>query len=114
LLDESDNGQVFSADSAYNSVPITDALEKHKMTAQICEKGYRNHPLTDEQKKNNTEKSRFRCRVEHILGFIENSMKGSYIRTIGFNRAKEMIGLMNLTYNFFRYEQVMRLQLLPV
>jgi hypothetical protein len=41
-------------------------------------------------------------------------MKGSYIRTIGFNRAKEMIGLMNLTYNFFRYEQGMRLQLLPV
>jgi hypothetical protein len=65
-------------------------------------------------KKNNTEKSRFRCRVEHIFGFIENSMNGSYIRCIGFNRAKEIIGLINLTYNFFRYEQVIRLQLLPV
>jgi hypothetical protein len=49
-----------------------------------------------------------------IFGFIENSMNGSYIRSIGFNRAKEIIGLINLTCNLFRHEQVMRLQLLPV
>lgn len=114
LLDKSDKEQDFSADSAYISDPIAEALEKYEMTPQICEKAYRTHPLTEEQKKNNTEKSRLRSRVEHIFGFIENSMNGSYIRSIGFSRAKEIIGLMNLTYNLFRYEQVIRLQLFPV
>jgi hypothetical protein len=30
------------------------------MENRVCEKGYRNHPLTDEQKANNIEKSRNR------------------------------------------------------
>ena len=78
------------------------------MRLQICEKGYRNHPLTEEQKKNETEKSRFRSRAGHIFGFVGNTMNGSYIRSIGFNRAKAIIGLMNLTCNLFRYERVIR------
>lgn len=114
LIDSSDEGQVLSADSAYNSDPIEETIAKHNLTPQICEKGYRNHPLTENQKKSNTEKSRFRSRVEHIFGFIENSMNGSRIRSIGLERAKENIGLLNLTYNLFRYEQVVRLQLLPI
>ena len=32
----------------------------------ICEKGYQNKPLTEEQKKMNREKPRIRCRVEHV------------------------------------------------
>ena len=32
-------------------------------------------------------------------GFVENSMNGSFIRTIGIARAKTKIGMMNLTYN---------------
>jgi hypothetical protein len=31
------------------------------------EKGYRNHPLTEEQKANNREKSKTRARVEHVF-----------------------------------------------
>lgn len=113
LIDSSDKGQPFYADSAYHSEQIDETIEKHHLTPQICEKAYRNHPLTEEQKKSNTEKSQFRSRVEHIFGFIENSMNGGRIRSIGLVRAKENIGLLNLTYNLFRYEQVVRLQLLP-
>tara|TARA_R110000782_G_scaffold237188_1_gene323662 strand:+ start:424774 stop:424935 length:162 start_codon:yes stop_codon:yes gene_type:complete len=49
------------------------------MKNKIHEKGYRNKPLTDEQKENNTEKSKTRARVEHVFGFIK--MKKSIFRT---------------------------------
>ena len=52
------------------------------------------------------EKSRTRVRVEHLFGFVENSMNGSFVRTIGFTRAKAKIGMMNLTYNICRYVQL--------
>lgn len=79
------------------------------MINQVCEKGYRNKPLTDDQKTNNTTKSRIRSRVEHIFGFMENSMNGMYLYNIGIKRISAMVGLMNLTYNMFR-----KLQLQPV
>jgi hypothetical protein len=72
------------------------------MTNQVCEKGYRNKPLSDEQKASNREKSRIRSRVEHIFGFMEMSMNEMYIQCIGIKRATAIIGLMNLTYNMHR------------
>ena len=69
-------------------------------------KGYKNKPLTDEQKASNKVKSKIRVRVEHVFGFVENSMHGSYIRCIGMIRAEATIGLMNITYNIFRYIQL--------
>ena len=35
-------------------------------------------------------------------------MNGLFIRSVGIERATEIIGLINLTYNLFRYEQVIR------
>lgn len=77
------------------------------MINQVCEKGYRNKPLTDEQKSSNTEKSRVRSRVEHIVGFMEQSMNQMYIHTVGIKRATAAIGLMNLTYNMYRKIQLL-------
>ncbi len=65
-----------------------------------------NAGLTERQKANNMEKSSIRVRVEHILGFVENRMNGSFIRTIGFVRASAKIGMMNLTYNICRSVQL--------
>ena len=79
------------------------------MAYRVCEKGYRNKPLTEEQKANNTAKSRVRSRVEHILGIMENSMDGMYLYNIGIKRITAVVGLMNLTCNMFR-----KLQLQPV
>ncbi len=45
-------------------------------------------------------------RVEHIFGFVENSMNGSFIRTIGFVRARAKIEMMNLSYNICRSVQL--------
>jgi hypothetical protein len=41
------------------------------MKNKVHEKGYRNKPLTDEQKASNREKSKTRARVEHVFGFME-------------------------------------------
>jgi IS5 family transposase len=68
LLDESDEGKELYLDAGYESQePI---VERHRMKPVICEKGHRNHPLTDEQKKKNREKSKTRCLVEHVFGFM--------------------------------------------
>jgi len=107
LLNEEDENQPFYADSAYTGEDLEKKLvEDKKVTPKIIEKGYRNKPLTDQQKETNKEKSKVRVRIEHIFGFVENSMNGSYIKTIGIKRARTIIGLMNLTYNMFRTVQL--------
>lgn len=109
LLDANDKGEYFYADSAYSGEPQEKIIAEKKMINKVCEKGVRNRPLTDEQISNNREKSRVRSRVEHIFGFMEMSMNGMYIYSIGIKRATAVIGLMNLTYNMFR-----KIQLMPV
>ena len=75
---------------------------------EVCEKGYRNKPLTEAQKENNRRKSRIRCRIEHIFGFMTMSMHGLMVRSIGIERAKFNIGLTNLVYNLCRYALLSR------
>lgn len=106
LLDEKDQGQEFYADSAYTGESAEKVYTKNKVINKVHEKGYKNKPLTEEQKKNNKNKSKVRARVEHIFGFVENSMNGSFIRTIGIERAKAKIGLMNIVYNISRCVQL--------
>lgn len=79
------------------------------MINNVIEKGHKNKPLTEEQNKNNRYKSKTRSRVEHVFGFMEQSMNGLYIKSVGIVRATGIIGLINLTYNLFRYEQIIRL-----
>jgi transposase, IS5 family len=106
LIDEADKGQPLYADSAYASEEIEGMVSKVAMINQIHEKGYRKNPLTQNQKESNRQKSKIRARVEHIFGFIETTMKGTLIRTIGMARAKMNIGLTNLTYNLCRAVQL--------
>ncbi len=77
------------------------------MPSQICEKGARNHPLTEEQKASNKEKSKVRSRVEHVFG-AQAQMGRHIVRTIGLLRAKVKIGMMNLVYNMMRLGQLLR------
>jgi IS5 family transposase len=114
LLDEKDKNQDLNADSAYIGENQEETIAKYKMVNKVHEKGYRNKPLTNEQKKTNTEKSKIRARVEHVFGFMEQSMNGLKLKSIGMARATGIIGLINFTYNLFRYEQVMRLNLLTI
>ncbi|MFC2086584.1 IS5 family transposase [Bacteroidota bacterium] len=95
LLTDKDEGQPLYADSAYTGEDQEAIYKKKNVISKINEKGYRNKPLTKEQIANNKEKSRTRARVEHLFGFVENSMNGSFIRTIGITRAKAKIGMIH-------------------
>jgi IS5 family transposase len=112
LLAEDDSGQDFFADSAYTGKEQEKVINKYEMNNKVHEKGYRNKPLTDEQKASNKEKSKIRARVEHVFGFMEQSMNGLVVKSVGIKRATGIIGLINLTYNLFRYEQVIRLNII--
>jgi IS5 family transposase len=114
LLRDEDSGQELHADSAYIGEPIDTMLKNKNITPKIIEKAFKNKPLTDEQKENNRLKSKTRSRVEHIYGFITNSMGDFFMQSIGFQRIKGRIGLINLTCNMCRYEQIVRLQLLLI
>lgn len=105
LIDEEkDKGQDLFLDAGYESKE--DVVKRKGMNPVISEKGHRNNPLTDEQKKNNRVKSKDRCRIEHIFGFIEGAMNGSFVLSIGMMRAKAANALTNLVYNIFRYAQI--------
>lgn len=106
LLDAQDQGQPLHADSAYTGQEAENVYEKKQVVNKVHEKGYKNKKLTDAQRESNREKSKVRARVEHIFGFIENSMNGSFIRTIGIERAKMKIGMMNIVYNINRCVQL--------
>lgn len=103
LVDATNSHRVLYADSAYSGEPIATLLEENAIENCVHEKGVRNAKLTKEQMERNRIKSKVRARVEHVFGFIEKAMKGSYVSTIGLKRAATAIGLMNLTYNLFRY-----------
>lgn len=110
LLTKKDKGQPLFADSAYTGEEQEGVIKKVGMINRVHEKGYKNKPLTKRQMKSNRKKSKFRARVEHVFGFMEISMKGMFIHSIGKIRASGIIGLMNLTYNLLRSIQVRTLR----
>ena len=107
LVDDNDAaGETFWLDAGY--VGTEEGFVSKSVTPIICEKGFKVRPLNDEQKQNNRSKSKVRCRVEHVFGFIERSMGGLVFRGIGIVRAKSNVAMTNLTYNIARLTQIYR------
>jgi IS5 family transposase len=106
LVSEKDEYEKLYADSAYTGEGLHKELVGKKMCIEIHEKGYKGKPLTDAQKAENKEKSSTRARVEHVFGFMENSMGGMALKNIGIERVSACVGLMNLVYNMFRKIQL--------
>ena len=104
-LIEPEKDKVIYGDSAYTGEEVQSCIPE-TVKNRIHEKGYRNHPLTKTQERNNKSKSRIRVRVEHVFAAM-NHFGGIFIRTIGKKRAEFQIGLMNLTYNLIRYTYIM-------
>ena len=105
LVDENDEAVL--ADSAYLSEEAREHLLECNCQDFIQLKGYRNHPLSEEDKKANKGRSRIRVRVEHVFGRM-SQMAMDRLRTIGKERAHHQIGLSNLVYNMDRYAFLMR------
>jgi IS5 family transposase len=111
LLDHTEamdgNKRPVYADSAYRSQDQEQRLADAQIDSQICEKGTRGKPLSEDQKQANRTKSKVRARVEHVFG-AQAAMSGHWVRTVGLQRAKVKIGLMNLVYNMMRLVQLIK------
>lgn len=99
-------------DAGYVGAACQAVLAKKDIPAHICAKGTRKHLLTSKQKQANRAKSRKRCRVEHIFGYMTMNMKAMVKRYIGLKRNRASIIFCNLVYNIARTEQIIRLKLL--
>lgn len=104
-IQEDGSKRAVYADSAYRSQETEARLNAAGILSQICEKGARNTPLTDQQRATNRTKSKVRARVEHVFG-AQAQMGGHIVRTIGSMRAWVKIGMMNLVYNMVRLGQL--------
>ena len=101
LVREEDHGKSLYADSAYSGKKQIDEIKQLNLKPAVCEKGKRNTPLTDEQKKNNREKSKTRARVEHVFAQIAH-WDGDILRTIGKKRADSYHHMLVWCYNIKR------------
>ncbi len=109
LINEDDNA--LYADSAYKSKEIEDYLKENNVKSKIINRAYRNKSLSNKQHKQNHKHSKTRVRVEHVFGTLKTSMNNALsLKAIGLQRIKSLTGLLNLTYNLLRYEQLVRLK----
>ncbi len=106
ILDERQKGEAVYADGAYRSRERLQSLAEKGFIEQLHHKGHKHRPLTEEQKELNRTRSRIRVKVEHVFGYQENSMGGKFLRSIGINRARFGIGMMNLVYNLTRFARL--------
>lgn len=97
------------ADGAYYSEATEERLSELGYKSRIIRRYGKHYPQGSFVVRENSRRAKIRKRVEHVFGFMENSMGRKFIRTIGILRANTKIGLMNLVYNFCRYEQITRL-----
>ena len=95
LFNEQDS--VAYGDSAYPSLKLPENVEN-----KFSERAHRDKPLTEEQRENNTEKAKLRCRVEHVFAGIVQMVGGTNIRSKNNERATFNISMINLLYNMRR------------
>ena len=95
LFDEND--KVAYGDAAYSNMELPKGVEN-----RISEKAQRGHPMTEEQKENNRQKAKRRCRVEHVFAGMVQMAGGTNIRCKEGKRAAFNISMLNLLYNMRR------------
>jgi len=89
--------KVAYGDAAYPSIELPEGVLN-----MISEKANRNHPMTEEQRLNNHQKAKLRCRVEHVFAGMVKMTGGTNIRCKNLSRATFSISMMNLLYNMRR------------
>ena len=113
LVNEQKMAEALFADSAHKSAATDQTLDDLGIKNYIHEKGVRNRPLNELHKGLNRLKSRIRCAIEPIFGCVENSTGGPELEYIGRARNTTGVGLSNLSYNFLRYVQLIKLGRVP-
>lgn len=100
LVNETD--QVVYADKGYFGKKIAKNLPE-KVVNQIHERASRNHPLSEEAKERNRNRSKKRGRVEHVFATMKYNMQCGVLRCVGLARAKMQVLMLCLVYNMRRY-----------
>jgi transposase, IS5 family len=101
-------------DSAYSGGPVGAKLEEIGVVRAVVTKATRGSELTELQKECNKAVSRVRARVEHAFGAMTGDAGRIFQRHIGFARNEAAVTMLNLVYNIRRYEQIVRLKLMPL
>lgn len=100
VLDEANASRALWADANYRSRDQEASLKARGYRSHIQRQGQANQPLNERQKLANHRRAKTRIRVEHV--FAQQSWMGRTVRTIGLERARLKIGMMNLVYNLHR------------
>ena len=106
LLDPKNPDKKVWADKAYRSEENESFLKKKGYSSRIHHRASRAGFLSETKERLNRRYSKIRARVEHVFGFLTNSMQAKWIRGVGLKRATFKIGMNNLVYNFCRYKQL--------
>lgn len=101
LVDRDNTASDVWADSAYRSAANEAFLEDIGKRSQIHRRKPKGKAMPQNTARANGRKSKIRSKVEHVFAHQKQRM-GMVIRTIGLDRAKTKIGLVNLAYNMRR------------
>ena len=101
----------YFADAGYVGAEREKRLHERGYDPQVYERIPKTRPLLiPEVKENNRQKSKIRCRIEHVFGEMKMRMGDETLRTIGFARARFWIGMRNLAYNMSRLVSLTKLK----
>lgn len=102
VLDERNTDRTVWADAAYRSREREAELAARGFRSQLHRRGHKHQALPARSARANRRKSRIRARVEHVFA-DQAAIGGRFVRTIGLERARLRIGLVNLAYNLRRW-----------
>lgn len=95
-------GSTVWADTAYRSKKNETWLEKNGFGSDIHHKKPKGRPMSEATSRANGRRSKIRAIVEHVFAHQKARM-GLFVRTIGIDRARIEIGMVNLVYNLNRF-----------
>ena len=101
LLDKNNTSCSVWGDTAYRSQDNERLLAENGFRSQLHRKKPRNKTMPVHCQRANGKKSKIRAHVEHVFA-VQKERMGLFIRTIGLERARIKITLVNLTYNMQR------------
>ena len=101
LLDRSNTASAVWADSAYRSRENEERIARAGLTSEVLFRRAPGKVLPNPHRRANAARSKVRAAVEHVFAEQKTRM-GLFVRTIGINRARSKIGMVNLAYNLKR------------
>lgn len=105
-FEAAEGGTAAYGDSAYCQQRIAERLARAGIESRIHEQKLAGQELSEGQKESNRVKSKVRARIEHRFGRMRMCLKGLAIRSIGLERCRATIGMLNLVHNLMEYTRL--------